>query len=146
MNQKGQVVITVMVMIIAAIVGLIVLNSITSTFCTECSEQTAIAKNLTTVAWVNDTCVGTKCSDEPWSVTCNSTELEAGTEYSIDDCNVLLTNATWNNTICYLNYEASGTGTTTNYDSGILGVIVCLLPVLAALGIMVLAITWAVLK
>ena len=135
-----------MVMIIAAIVGLIVLNSITSTFCTECAEQTEIAKNLTTVNWVNDTCVGDKCHDEPWDVTCNSTELVPGNEYDIDNCNVLLTNATWNNTICYLHYSASGTGATDNYDSGILGIIVCLLPVLAALGIMVLAITWAVLK
>jgi len=139
-NQKGNVGMIV-ALIIGALVGVVVLNSmVSSLFCGECTSQTPIAKNLTTVAWVNDTCVGDKCSAEPWSVTCNGTTLIPGNEYDIDDCDVLLTNATWNNTICYENYESSNAGYT-----GILAVIVCMLPVLVALGILVLAVSWAML-
>ena len=146
MNQKGQVVVTVMVMIVAAIVGVTVLNSITSGFCEGCVAQDSFTDyNVTSdpvPVWENHTCIGDKC-DTDYELTCNGTVQEVGVDYSISDCDYRLENAALNNTTCVLDYTAV---TSSTNDSGIFGTIVCLLPVLAALGIMVLAITWAVLK
>lgn len=143
MNQKGQVVVTVMTLVVAAILGLVVLDSITSTFCEGCLEQTEFTQANTIVStWYNNTCIGEKC-DTDYSLTCNGTELEAGVDYSISDCDFSLDNVAYNDTTCVLDYTAV---TSDNNDDGILGTIVCMLPVLAALGILLLAIGWAVLK
>jgi len=132
--QKGQVT-AVVLLLVAGVVGLVVLSSITDTFC-NCTPAT-MEKTLVDSTWVNASCAGTKCATD-YSVTCNGTELEVGTEYSIDDCNVRLDNATWNNTVCTLAYTYEGD----SYDSGILGTIVCMLPVLIAVGLMVAAVAW----
>ena len=132
--QKGQVT-AVVLLLVAGVVGLVVLSSITDTFC-NCDEK-SMNKTLLFETWVNDTCDGDKCHNDPWLVTCNGTELEQ-TEYDIDDCNIMLNNATWNDTSCLYEYNAE----VSYYDSGILGTIVCLLPVLIAVGLMVAAVAW----
>ena len=145
MNQKGQAVVGIMVLIVSGIIALTVLNSITSGFCEGCVAQdsftdTNVVSDPVPI-WENHTCIGDKC-DTDYSLTCNGTEMEVGVDYSIWDCDYRLDNAAYNATNCTLDYTAVTSATN---DSGILGTIVCLLPVLAALGILVLAIGWAIL-
>ena len=139
MNQKGNVAM-IATLIIAAIIGVVVLNSLTSTFC-NCTPDTTAEKNVTTNVWNNYTCTGTKCATD-YSLECDGDTLVVGNDYSINGCDYRMENNTYNQTLCTLHYTYEGD----NYNDGILATIVCLLPVLAAVGILLLAITWAVLK
>ena len=139
LNQKGQAGLAMAV--IVAVIGLIVLNGFTAPFCT-CTDATNNETLLNGTAV--DMCEGeTLCELD--SIVCNDTTLTLNTlavlgDYDADDCSITLVNNTWNDTSCQATYSYEGD----TYESGILGTIICMLPVLVALGIMVLAVGMAI--
>ena len=142
MNSKGELaIITGVVLLVSMVIGVFVVDSVSCGFC-QCTDAPAMPKTLVVNVWNNASCVGDKCLTD-WGVTCNSTELTAGVDYNIDDCNVQLTNATWNNTVCYLDYTYEG-----SYYQGtdILGVIVCNIPIIMGAAGLALGAIWLYMK
>lgn len=145
-NTKGQmgIVVALITGMITGIIALAVLSNIAGGFCEGCLQQTNITQlnvDVTDAIWYNNTCVGDKC-DTDFTLYCNNVALEAGVDYSIDDCDFRVDNIVYNATDCTLEYTA----VESEYNSeGILGTIMCLMPVLAALGLVVLAVGWAML-
>jgi len=135
----------VFILLVVGVIGLVVLTSLTDGFCEGCVDQTSFTDTNVVSdpvpIWENHTCVGEKC-DTDYLLTCNGTEMEAGVDYSISDCDYRLENAAYNATNCTLDYTAV---TSDTYVEGILGTIICLLPVLVALGLLVGAVAWVAL-
>jgi hypothetical protein len=137
--RKGQMAITAgLVLLVTAIVGLYVVDSITSPFCMCLDSQTAENSSIAVSVWNNYTCDGEKCESD-YRVVCDGTELELGVDYDIDDCNYMVTNITYDGEPCILYYTYEG-----SYYHGddILGTIMCNLIIIAAIGVLALAGAW----
>lgn len=140
--RKGQAVTGIFVMLLIGVVGLVLVSSLTEPFC-NCVEDTQ-NKTLINNTAVDFGCEGDICVVN--SLTCNNTKLTRNYlavvgDYERTDCNITLVNSTWNGTSCELDYTYEGT----NYDDGILGVVVCNIPVLFALGLLIISVGWIVL-
>lgn len=128
-------------MVVMAIIALAVTDSIVAPIC-NCIDADSMNATLILNTWVNNTCDGTKCESD-YSVTCGDTELVVGDDYSIDDCDIRLEDVTYNNTSCRLDYTIEGD----NYHgSDIFGVVMCNIPIIAAVTTLLLAGTWIFLK
>lgn len=138
MNNKGAFGLAMAaVLVVAAVVGIGVVDDITCKFC-QCDDADAINDTLYSGEWVNNTCDGEKC-DTLYYVYCNSTLLEAGTDYNIDECNIYLTNATWNNTNCMLEYDIEGSY---YHGNDVTGIVMCNIPVIMAALALALGAGW----
>lgn len=142
MNSKGEMaIITGAILLVTMVVGVFVVDSVSCGFC-QCTDAPDLTKTLIVDVWNNESCIGEKCATD-YGVTCNDTELEVGTEYNIDDCNVQLLNATWNDTACVLDYTYEG-----SYYQGtdLLGTIVCNIPIIMGVAGLALAGAWLFMK
>ena len=138
--EKGQVT-GIFLMLAIGLISLVVLADFTDGFC-NCLDGTALTNASVPVdVWVNNTCDGEKCDTE-YSLTCDGVQLEVGDEYDILDCDYMVTNATYDGTSCTLEYTYEGD----YYNDGLVGMLVCYLPVLVALGLLVLAGGWFMLR
>jgi hypothetical protein len=143
--NKGQMAIaSIVVLLVAGVIGMMVLAEFTGGFC-NCIAGT---RNETLL---NDTAVDFECQGKICEVSyvlcddvyLNQTHLAIPGEYTRDGCEFTLTDDTYDGMDCQLGYTYEG-----DYYAGdtILGTIVCLLPVLIALGLLFFAIGWAALK
>jgi hypothetical protein len=141
--NKGQAAVAgIVVLLVAGILGMMILADFTNGFCNCLPTTTGENASVPVSVWVNNTCAGEKCETD-WYLVCDGDLLEVGTHYDIDGCNYMVTDIAYDGTPCTLTYTYEG-----DYYAGdsILGTIICLLPVLIALGLLTLAVGWAVLK
>ena len=128
--------------LVTMVVGIGITDDITCKFC-QCEEATPLNKTLVFNVWNNESCEGEKCDNEDWGVICNSTTLVPGNEYNINDCDVQLTNATWNNTNCQLDYNYEGSY---YHGTDVVALIMCNIPILMGTAGLALAGAWLFLK
>ena len=140
-GQAGVGIALAAAMLVTMVIGIGIVDDIASGFC-QCDGPEYFNETLIVTEWVNTTCIGEKC-DTGWDLVCNDTELEPGVEYNVDDCNLQLTNATWNDTSCLFGYEYEGSyyhGTDT------LGLIMCNIALIMATLGLTLAGAWLYMK
>lgn len=132
---QAELAVAVVAVVVAGIIGLSLTDSMCSPFC-NCIDGTDITDDPVFVnEWQNHTCDGDKC-DSDYSLSCNGTTLVVGNEYDIWNCDYMLTNATYNNTACTLQYTYEGE----NYHGNdAMGIVACNIPLVFALGVLFLA-------
>jgi len=138
--KKGQASTGLVILVVMATIMVTVIFGFTGEFCNCTPNDSSITFNGTGVN-VSGECVGTKCTTG-YSLVCNGTTLVPGVDYNIyHNCNLTMLNGTYENSTCTFNYTYEGA----YYNQGLLSVIVCNIPILFALGVLVLGVGWAVL-
>jgi hypothetical protein len=139
MNRKGQIgmalIIALMASVVVYLIGISMVDTVCSPFCNCIADETAENASITVNGWSYQTCTGDKC-DTDYRLLCNGTELEVGTEYEIDDCDYMVTNASYDGGYCTLYYTYEG-----DYYHGtdVLGIIMCNIPLIMAVAGFLLA-------
>jgi len=141
-GKNGQVT-AVFLLLVIGVIGVAVLSEFTTGFCN-------CAKDVKSETLLNDTAVDFNCLGEICEIHylyCDGDyltqeHLAIPGEYTRDGCEITLTDDTYDGIECQLGY----TYQTDLYNDGIMGMIVCLLPVFIALALLMIATGWFVLK